>query len=208
MASPRYGERWARHWLDVVRYADADSGGQCSGFANAWRYRDWVVDSLNRDLPYDTFLKAQLAADLMPKERSAELLPGLGFLGMAPWKYSAEPDILAEERDDRVDVVSRGLFGLTVACARCHDHKYDPVATEDYYALAGVFANSIYHEYDQSPKAEVDAWVAADERIKNRKPKSTRSSESRRASWARSWPTRLPAIWWRHFRCCVERRPT
>ncbi len=166
LASPRYGERWARHWEDVVRYADSDSSGERSIFANAWRYRDWLVQALNQDLPYDTFVKAQLAADLMPGEKSKDLLPALGFLGMAPWKYSAERDILAEERDDRVDVVSRGLLGLTVACARCHDHKYDPLATEDYYALAGVFANTIYHEYELAPNDVVQAWEQQDERIK------------------------------------------
>lgn len=154
LASPRYGERWARHWLDVVRYADIDTGSQT--FVNAYRYRDWVIQSINQDMPYDQFVKAQIAADLMPD--SQDLRPALGLFAVGPWLYSADPDERALERDDRVDVVTRGLLGMTVSCARCHDHKYDPISTQDYYAVAGVFASIGYHEYNLAPDDTVQKY--------------------------------------------------
>jgi hypothetical protein len=146
LASPHYGERWARVWLDVARYAEDQAhiiGKDRSLFyPNAYFYRDWVIQALNEDVPYDRFLRLQLAADLIepndPSNRAA-----LGFLGLGPKYFGRNnPAVMADEWEDRVDVVSRGLLGLTVACARCHDHKFDPIPTEDYYALAGVFAST------------------------------------------------------------------
>ncbi|MBI3424135.1 MAG: PSD1 domain-containing protein [Acidobacteria bacterium] len=149
LASPHYGERWGRYWLDVARYAEnGDTGGNRQAYPYAWRYRDWVIEAMNNDLPYDRFIKQQLAADLMPGT-SRNDLRALGYLGMAPseWKekkLSKEliDNLLLEEWDERVDAVGRGMLGLSVACARCHDHKFDPISQKDYYALAGVFAST------------------------------------------------------------------
>ena len=149
LVSPRYGERWGRYWLDVARYAEnGDTGGNRQAYPYAWRYRDWVIESINNDLPYNTFIKQQLAADLMPGTSRSDFR-ALGYLGMAPseWKekkLSKEliDNLLLEEWDERVDAVGRGMLGLSVACARCHDHKFDPISQKDYYALAGVFAST------------------------------------------------------------------
>jgi hypothetical protein len=150
LASPRYGERWGRHWLDVVRYGEDNPTNEstCQAPRFAWRYRDWVVRSLNEDLPYDEFIRRQLAADLMPGLPPEELA-ATGLLGLSP-VYHKEPKlsaeviapIVADEWDERIDTITRGILGLTVACARCHDHKFDPIRTEDYYALAGVMAST------------------------------------------------------------------
>ena len=122
------------------------------GFANTWRYRDWVIDAFNQDMPYDLFVKAQIAADLLPdKEQSKKLLPGLGLFGVGPW-YTNDCVVFtesrAEERDTRIDVLTKGFLGLTVTCARCHNHKYDPISQKDYYSLAGIFNSSGYWEYN------------------------------------------------------------
>lgn len=139
LASPRYGERWGRHWLDVARYADT------SGYAfqrerrypYSYTYRDWVIEALNSDLPYDQFVLQQLAADKLPPTEENKHLAALGFLTVGRKFNARELDI-----DDQIDVVTRGLMGLTVACARCHDHKYDAIPQEDYYSLYGIFASS------------------------------------------------------------------
>jgi hypothetical protein len=146
LASPHYGERWARLWLDIARYAEDQAhivgNDQSLCYPNAYLYRDWVIRALNADMPYDQFIQLQLAADLIEPNNPANH-PALGFLGLGPKYYDRRSKaVMADEWEDRVDVVSRGLLGLTVACARCHDHKYDPIGTEDYYALAGVFAST------------------------------------------------------------------
>jgi hypothetical protein len=146
LASPHYGERWARLWLDVARYAEDQAhivgNDQSLTYPNAYLYRDWVIRALNADMPYDRFVTLQLAADVAePSDPSNHV--ALGFLGLGPKYYDRRRlEVMADEWEDRVDVVGRGLLGLTVACARCHDHKYDPIPTEDYYALAGVFAST------------------------------------------------------------------
>ncbi len=150
LASPHYGERWARHWLDVARYAEDNPTAEATNqpTRHGFRYRDWVVRALNEDLPFDEFVRRQLAADLMPGLPAAEIA-ALGFLGLSP-VYHKEPRlspavitaIAADEWDERVDAITRGFLGLTVACARCHDHKFDPISTEDYHALAGVMAST------------------------------------------------------------------
>lgn len=145
LSSPQFGARWARIWLDLARYAEdqahiVGNDGKHS-YPNAWLYRDWVINAFNRDLPYDQFLKLQLAADLIEKDDEKDLV-ALGFIGLGPKYYRrSDPLVMADEWEDRVDTVSRGLLGLTVSCARCHDHKFDPISTEDYYGLAGVFAS-------------------------------------------------------------------
>src|SRR5205823_10357566 len=125
---------------------------------NAYVYRDWVVQAFNDDLPYDQFVKAQLAGDLLDEKTRCMLLPATGFLGLGPWYFdNGSVEVTrADERHDRVDVVTRGFLGLTVGCARCHDHKYDPIPQKDYYSLAGVFRNTEYHEYPLAPKSVVD----------------------------------------------------
>lgn len=166
LASPQYGERWGRHWLDVARYGDDDIRGldpRGRGYMpmdGAWVYRDWVIKQINDDLPYDQFVKRQLAGDLMSPHPTPEDLKGTGFLGGAPWIWDqAEPiQGRADERNERIDAVTRGFLGLTVACARCHDHKYDPILAKDYYALGGVFASSNYKEYAFVPESEIDFW--------------------------------------------------
>lgn len=147
--SPQFGERWGRHWLDVARFAESngnDGLGRNPTFPHAWRYRDYVIDSINSDVPYDQFLKEQIAGDLLPSETPEQRdrhLIATGFLAMAAKPAKAmnndfEMDVVA----DQIDVIGRGVIGLSVACARCHDHKFDPIPTRDYYALAGMFTNS------------------------------------------------------------------
>jgi hypothetical protein len=148
LASPRYGERWGRHWLDVVRYADARDLIQLpaeSDFREAWRYRDWVVSAFNRDLPYDQFVMQQVAGDTMqPADAAridAEALVATGMLAIAdfvPGDVDKE-QMIADYVNDQIDVVGRAILGLTLACARCHDHKFDPISTDDYYSMAGIF---------------------------------------------------------------------
>ncbi|NNE90059.1 MAG: DUF1553 domain-containing protein [Verrucomicrobiales bacterium] len=146
LVSPHYGEKWARHWLDLARYTDT-TASWLNSTAGAWRYRDWVVKALNDDMPYPDFVKRQLATDLMA-ETGPEDNAALGFLGLSPayWKeLQLPPEIIkttvADEWEERVDALGRTFLGLTLACARCHDHKADPITQADYYALAGVFAS-------------------------------------------------------------------
>ncbi len=167
LASPHFGEHWGRHWLDVARYGEDDfSGTAIQPYPNAWRYRDWVVNALNHNLPYNRFLMAQLAGDLM---NDPALTGGTGLTGLGPWYYgiAQPPQARADERHDRVDVVSRGMLGVTLACARCHDHKYDPLSQKDYFALAGVFSSSAYKEYPLVSEAESNAWQARKKALDN-----------------------------------------
>ncbi len=148
LASPRYGERWGRHWLDVARYADTKGylpGNVERRFAYSYTYRDYVICAFNEDLPYDKFLIQQIAADRLELGEDKRPLAALGFLTLGRQFLGNIHDIT----DDRIDVVTRGTMGLTVACARCHDHKFDPIPTKDYYSLYGVFASS--HEPEEKP---------------------------------------------------------
>jgi mono/diheme cytochrome c family protein len=131
LASPHYGERWGRYWLDVARYSDYQLTAEGDGpLPNAFQYRDWVVQSFNEDMPYDQFVRAQIAGDQAPESERKKLVGGLGFYALSP-----KPEF----REERVDATTRGFLGLTAACAECHDHKYDPIPTRDYYSLLGVF---------------------------------------------------------------------
>ncbi|MCE9596274.1 MAG: DUF1549 domain-containing protein [Planctomycetes bacterium] len=173
LASPHYGERWGRHWLDLARYSDSNGLDENLGLGEAWRYRDWVVRALNADLPYDQFVIDQLAGDLLPepadKDALADQLTATGFLVLGP-KMLAEQDkqkLVMDVVDEQLDVASKAFMGLTVGCARCHDHKFDPIPTRDYYALAGVFKStstmanldfvSRWRERELAPRAEIDA---------------------------------------------------
>jgi hypothetical protein len=149
LASPHYGERWGRHWLDNVRYADTNGSDENFYLAFAWRYRDYVIRSLNDDKPYDRFVTEQLAGDLMDEDDPdqhdpGEALTGASFLAFGA-KLQSERDVpkrVLDTIDEIIDVTSRTFLGLTVSCARCHDHKYDPIPQRDYYALAGIFRAS------------------------------------------------------------------
>lgn len=148
LASPHYGERWGRHWLDVARYADSNGLDENVVYGNAWRYRDYVVAAFNRDKPYDQFVLEQIAGDLLPPAEDLptrhERLIATGFLALGP-KVLAEVDEQKMEMDiidEQIDTVGRAFLGLTLGCARCHDHKFDPINTEDYYALAGIFKST------------------------------------------------------------------
>jgi hypothetical protein len=146
--SPRYGEKWGRHWLDVVRYADSLDAryiGKDGDIQDAWRYRDWVVSAFNRDLPYDQFILHQLAGDILAaREWDAQKVVATGMYAIGEWgngdadKEKIHTDIV----DDQIDVTGRAFLGLTLGCVRCHDHKFDPLTTRDYYGLAGIFFSS------------------------------------------------------------------
>ncbi len=136
LASPRYGERWGRHWLDLVRYTD--------DFDEAWRYRDWVVKAFNEDMPYDGFIANQIAGDLLPAAGAvnADGIVATTMLAIGQWGGIDRKKRLTDIVDDQIDTIGRSFMGLTVACARCHDHKFDPVTSADYYGLAGIFFSS------------------------------------------------------------------
>jgi cytochrome c553 len=149
LASPRYGERWGRHWLDVARYADSTGNDEDHRYPYAWRYRDYVIEAFNTDRPYNEFIREQVAGDLLPPQDSEAKLNrrgivATGFLALGP-KALAQQDkqkMLYDVYDEQVDVLSKTFLGLTVACARCHDHKFDPIRTRDYYSLVSIFAST------------------------------------------------------------------
>ena len=149
LAAPQFGERWGRHWLDVARYAESNGNDGLSRnatFPHAWRYRDYCIAAFNQDLPYDRFLAEQIAGDLLPSDSSGQRdrrLIATGFLALAAKPAKAmnqnfDMDVVA----DQIDMIGRGVLGLSIGCARCHDHKFDPISTRDYYALAGIFQST------------------------------------------------------------------
>jgi hypothetical protein len=164
LASPHYGERWGRYWLDVARYAEDKALAFPTPRPHAHQYRDWVVRAFNEDMPYDRFLRLQLAGDLVPEPFSDYTLKlaGLGFQGLGAeyHKGSVPAQVMADELDDRIDTLTRGLLGLTVACARCHDHKYDPIPTRDYYSLAAAYNGAAWTEVFLGPPKVVETYQA------------------------------------------------
>lgn len=145
--SPHFGERWGRHWLDVARYADSNGRDRNVIFYHAWRYRDYVIASFNADKPYDEFLREQIAGDLMPSRDAAqrdERLTATAFLALGAKAYEeSKPDLYwMDVADEQIETIGRGILGLSVACARCHDHKFDPIPTADYYAMAGILRST------------------------------------------------------------------
>jgi len=145
--SPRFGERWGRHWLDVARYGESSGKEVNLLYPHAWRYRDYVIDAFNRDKPYDQFLKEQIAGDLMRYENKrdqAEKIVATGFLAIGSKGHNNRDrrQFAMDLVDEQIDALSQSMLGLTLACARCHDHKFDPVTQRDYYALAGIFLSS------------------------------------------------------------------
>ncbi len=172
--SPHYGERWARYWLDVARYGEDQAHlFQARLYPSGYRYRDWVVEAFNGDLPFDRFVIEQIAGDLVTDSPGGSnrtgRLAALGFFALGPVYYADNACAMkakSDEYDDRVDTLSRGFLGLTVACARCHDHKFDPISMRDYYALAGIVASSDYCEAPLAPSDVVERYDAAQARIK------------------------------------------
>lgn len=145
LASPHYGERWGRFWLDIARYGEDQAHSfEPRLYPQGFRYRDWIARSFNADMPYNRFIKEQIAADLLGGADAKEQLPALGFFATGPVYYGDSK--MYDQYDDRIDTLTRGVLGLTVACARCHDHKFDPITQKDYYGLAGIFANTSYFE--------------------------------------------------------------
>ena len=147
LASPRFGERWGRHWLDVTRFAESSGGGRSLMFADAWRFRDYVIRSFNSDKPFDRLIREHIAGDLLPYEsddQHDDQVTGVGYLTLGPTNYEQQDKELLrmEVVDEQVDTIGRTFLGLTLGCARCHDHKFDPVPTADYYALAGIFRST------------------------------------------------------------------
>jgi hypothetical protein len=167
--SPRYGERWGRHWLDVARYAESSGKEVNILYPHAWRYRDYVIDAFNRDKPYDQFLKEQIAGDLMKSENKrdqAEKIVATGFLAIGPKGHNNRDkrQFTMDVVDEQIDTVSQSMLGLTLACARCHDHKFDPVTQRDYYALAGIFMSSetLFGTYSQLQNANSSTLIELD----------------------------------------------
>jgi hypothetical protein len=185
LASPRYGERWGRHWLDVARYSDSNGMDEDIAHPSAWRYRDYVIESFNNDKPFNQFIIEQLAGDLLPAEnltqQRAQTL-GLGFLSVGPKMLACDdPDKMRRDIvDEQMDTMGRAFLGMTIGCARCHDHKIDPISIEDYYGLAGIFMSTKtltkysvvaeFHEHDLTEKKHREMWaeVARLEESKNK----------------------------------------
>lgn len=147
LQSPRFGERWGRHWLDIARYAESTGPSRNIPYPYAWRYRDYVLDAVNRDVPYDRFVQEQVAGDLLPASSPTErdrLLTATGFLALGGKDVNQrfKERFQMDNVDEQIDTVSRSVLGLTVSCARCHDHKFDPIPVTDYYALAGIFTST------------------------------------------------------------------
>jgi len=147
LASPAFGERWGRHWLDVARYGESTGSSRNVPLPHAWRYRDYVIDSINRDKPYDQFIREQIAGDLLPshtrRERDEKLIAtGFLALGVKDVNQRFKVRFIMDNVDEQIDAVSRSVLATTVSCARCHDHKFDPIPQADYYALAGIFRST------------------------------------------------------------------
>lgn len=166
LASPDYGERWGRHWLDVVRYGDCNGADESRPFPNAWHFRNYIIESFNRDLSYDRMIAEHLAGDLLDFDDSGEYHPvvGTGFLALGTKILTQldEKKRIADLVDEQIDVFGRAMLGMTIACARCHDHKFDPIPTADYYALAGILRSTTtlisYGKWVERPAHTRRSW--------------------------------------------------
>ena len=174
LQSPRYGERWGRHWLDVARYADTNGMDEDIAHPSAWRYRDYVIRSFNKDKPFDRFIVEQLAGDLLPAKdlvQKREQTVGLGYLSVGPKMLACDdPDKMRRDIvDEQMDTMGRAFLGMTIGCARCHDHKIDPISIKDYYGLAGIFMSTKtltkysvvaeFHEHDLTKEEHQKKWL-------------------------------------------------
>ncbi|MEC8319827.1 MAG: DUF1549 domain-containing protein, partial [Planctomycetota bacterium] len=208
--SPHYGERWARHWLDVARYADSNGLDENTAFGNAWRYRDWVVKAFNEGLPYDDFVRKQLAGDLLeePEDRQEAIdnIVATGFLSLGP-KVLAEPDkekMLVDLVDEQLDVLGKAFLAQTIGCARCHDHKFDPVPHDDYYAMAGILIstrtmatlNTVARvlERDLAPTAEIEAARAHAEAVRRTSEERSSANAEGAETLAGAWSGRTADV--------------
>ena len=186
LASPRYGERWGRHWLDVARYADSNGLDENIAHPNAFRYRDWVIDAFNRDKPYDRFVQEQIAGDLMPAADDDERFANLtatGFLTLGA-KVLAEQDVdkmVIDIVDEQVNAIGRSFLAEPVGCARCHDHKFDPIPTADYYALAGILRSTRTMAPERLPGRWVERPLADEETIARYEAAQERVEEAQQA---------------------------
>lgn len=180
LASPRFGERWGRYWLDLARYSDTKGYvfEEERRYPYSYTYRDWVIKAFNDDLPYDRFLLYQIAADKLVSPQDPSPLAAMGFLTLGRRFLNNQPDII----DDRIDVLTRSTMALTVSCARCHDHKYDPIPTQDYYSLYGIFASSV--EPKDLPllgePERTEKYLAFERELQKREGEATAFLESRR----------------------------
>lgn len=163
LASPQFGEHWGRHWLDVARFAESSGGGRTLLYKDAWRYRDYVIEAFNANVPFDRFLREQIAGDLLDVPNSEErrrLLTATAFLALGPTNYEEQDkqQLRFDVIDEQLDTIGKTVLGQTVGCARCHDHKFDPIPQRDYYAMAGIFASTrtLYNYTDN-----VARWVDA-----------------------------------------------
>jgi hypothetical protein len=195
LASPRYGEKWGRHWLDVARYADSTGNDEDHRYPHAWKYRDYVIEAFNQDLPYDQFVREQLAGDLLPEAAGAEVnrrgIVATGFLALGA-KALAQQDkqkMLYDVWDEQVDVTSKAFLGMTLSCARCHNHKFDPILTKDYYSMIGIFASTRSFSNAQShvsavlekplvPKARWQDYEAAKKAHNEKEKRARMAAES------------------------------
>ncbi len=206
LESPHYGERWGRHWLDVARYADSNGLDENTAFGNAWRYRDWVIRAFNQDLPYNEFVSRQIAGDLLPEPRdrdeAVDNLLATGFLSLGP-KVLAEPDkekMLIDLVDEQLDVLGKAFLAQTIGCARCHDHKFDPVTHADYYAMAGIFVstrtmetlNTVAKvlERDLAPRGEIEAMRIHVESMERNRDAMAEAEREAAAALAAVWSGR------------------
>jgi hypothetical protein len=198
LASPKYGERWGRHWLDVARYADSNGMDENVAYGNSWRYRDYVVRAFNDDKPYNRFLTEQIAGDLLPARDQAsreEQLTATGFLALGA-RVLAEPDVRKLEMDiidEQIDTTGKAFLGMTLGCCRCHDHKFDPVPTADYYSLAAIFRSTrslseekmgavkFWYDYSLATPAQLEARKKYDATVKEQKDKLAKFSSEVRA---------------------------
>ncbi|MCW5559677.1 MAG: DUF1549 domain-containing protein, partial [Verrucomicrobiae bacterium] len=210
LESPQYGERWGRWWLDIARYADTNGQDENKVMANAWRYRDWVIRSFNANQPLDQFITDQLAGDLRPTNGVPEAVLldrwiATGFLVLGP-KMLAEqdkPKLVMDLVDEQLDVMGRAFLGLTVSCARCHDHKYDPIPARDYYALAGIFKStramanldfvSKFNERPVSTREQLEALEAHARAVASAGSAWTNALNAATASLRRQWRDELAA---------------
>ena len=190
LASPRYGEQWARHWLDVARYADSSGLDEDVTMPYAWRYRDYVIETFNQDIPYNQFIREQIAGDLYssgdPQNPNVRGILGTGFLAIGPRAIAQQDKVkmVYDLVDEQIDTVSKTFMGLTISCARCHDHKFDPISTKDYYSLASIFAStrsfekikngfkppyvSTFYFEPLVPKTTFEAYIKHQDKIKTR----------------------------------------
>ncbi len=198
LASPRFGERWGRHWLDVARFAES-SGKTNFTYSHAWRYRDWTIAAFNADVPYDRFVREQVAGDLMPatddRERADQLI-ATGFLALGSKAHDAENrgQFILDVIDEQIEATTRAFLGITVACARCHDHKVDPISQRDYYALAGIFRSTqtcsgtlagVFPNFNASPLIELPPGAGVPAAVPALRPEQRASMEERLAALVR-----------------------